>query len=126
MTPGDPVVIDCISALDTDFAELFRETLRAIDLDLPVLIVLKRARVSDARGLAAVVATVSERRLAGGHVALMTASSRWRSLLRQCGIPEGWIVVGGDAPACRRIILARASHTTVPARPILRYTENAS
>jgi len=101
-----PVIIDCISALDAKFSNIFRETLAAVDLDLPVLVELKRATVGDMRGLAAIVDAIRERRAAGGHIALMSPPNRWSARLRWCGLPDEWVVEGGDAAERRRIILA--------------------
>lgn len=103
------VVIDCVSELDAGFAEIFREALGTVDLDRPVLVDIKHATTHDRRGIVALAEAIAERRLAGGRAALMTTSTRWRAMFRQCGIPDDWIVAGGDAAARRRIILARAS-----------------
>jgi hypothetical protein len=105
-----PVAIDCISQLDAGFGDVFCEALVAVDLDLTVLIDLKHATGGDLGGLAAIVGAIGERRQAGGHVAVMTASTRWRATLRRAGIPDDWVVADGAAAARRRIILSRASH----------------
>jgi hypothetical protein len=111
-------VIDCVSQLDTGFVDVFRAALATVDLDLPVLVDLKHATGADLGGLAAIAGAIGERRQAGGHIAMMTASPRWRTTLRQAGIPDEWIVAGGEAAARRRIILARAWHPPIakPAR----------
>ena len=114
-----PVVIDCISQLDAGFGDVFRAALVTVDLDLTVLIDLKHATSADLGGLAAIAAAIGERRQAGGHVAVMTAPPRWRATLRHAGIPDDWIVSGGEAEARRRIILARAPHQPI-AKPATR------
>jgi hypothetical protein len=110
-----PVVIDCIGQLDAGFAEVFRAALVTVTLELSVLIDLKHATGGDLSGLAAIAGAIRERRNAGGHVDVMTASARWRATLRQAGIPDDWIVAPGEAAARRRIILARASRRSVAA-----------
>jgi hypothetical protein len=112
------VVIDCISQLDAGFGYVFCEALSTVDLDLTVLIDLKRATGADPDGLAAIAGAIGGRRQAGGRIAVMTASTRWRATLRQAGIPNDWIVAGGEGAAHRRIILARAPRSVAmrPAR----------
>jgi anti-anti-sigma regulatory factor len=111
-----PVVIDCAGELDAGFANLFREALGTVDLDLLVLVELKHATPHDLGGIAALAEAIAERRLAGGYAALVATSTRWRAMLRQCGIPDDWIVAGGDAAARRRIIIARAPRPSVASR----------